>query len=488
MIQKGKGQVTISNDGATILKLISVTHPCAKMLVELSAAQDAEAGDGTTSVVVIAGSLLAAAERLLERGIHPSRISEAFQKASKKACEFVRAVSLPVFLDDSKALQKAASTSLSSKVLAPHAESMSEIAVNALKSVIRKDGTVDLKDVRMIKKVGGNIEETSLQTNAILLHQRPATAASGPTRIENAKIALVQFQLSPPKPDIDSQIVVSDWRQMDRILKEERQYLLEMCKKIKKSNANVLLVQKSILRDGVSELALHFLAKLKIMVVSEVERDEIEYLSRALGCAPIADIEGMREDRLGLAETVEEFALDGGGSCAPLTKISGIKGNCATAATSILVRGSNELVVEEVERSLHDALCVIRCLVREGAMIPGGGAPEMQASLRLSEWAKGLEQGVEAVCVEEYARALEIIPATLAENAGLDGVEVVSLLRKRHALAGDSGAGVNVRKGGVSGMLEEGVVQPLLVTLSAIGLATEAVCLVLKIDDIVQSR
>lgn len=481
MIRTAKGEVIITNDGATILKHMAVLHPCSKMLVELSASQDAEAGDGTTSVVVVAGALLGACEKLLDRGIHPTVVAEAFKRAGGKAKEILEGMSIPVRLDDRETLMRSASTSLNSKVVAPYAAQIAGIAVDAVCGVMTGPGCADLADVRVLSKLGGTIEETEL-VPGVLLTQTCSKSAGGPTRIEKARIALCQFQLSSPKTDMESQVVVTDYQQMDRILAEERAYILAMCKRIKKAGANVLLLQKSILRDAVSELALHYLAKLKIMVVAEVERDEIEFLCKALGCKPIADIEAFAEDRLASAELVEEVVKDGG---CHYIQVTGAKPAGRTA--SILCRGNNQQVLDEAARSLHDALCVVRCLVRTPAMICGGGAPEIELAVRLGAWAKTLG-GMEALCVEAYAEALEAIPTVLAENAGLDPVAIVTDLRNRHAVGGQASAGINVRRAVVSDMVEERVVQPLLVSLSAIHLATETVSMILKIDDIVQSR
>ena len=267
---------------------------------------------------------------------------------------------------------------------------------------------------------------------------------------------------------------------MDRILKEERNYILQMVKKIKASGCNVLLLQKSILRDAVTELSLHYLAKAKIMVVQNVEREDIEFISKTLHCLPIAHIDHMRPEKLGRAALVEEVAVGKG----KVVKVTGIEGRGRTA--TVLMRGSNKLVLEEAERSLHDALCVVRCLIQKPHLIPGGGAPEMELSYKLSLWAKTL-QGMESYCVRAFAEALEIIPYTLAENAGLNPIEQVTELRNKHA-TGQRYYGINVRKGVVSDMAEEGVVQPLLVTTSAISLSTECVKMILKIDDIVPTR
>lgn len=481
MIKTGSGEVVITNDGATILKHMSVLHPAAKMLVDLSAAQDVEAGDGTTSVVVLAGSLLTAAEKMLNKGIHPTLIAEAFTSAANKATEFLSEMATPIDLSNRELLLKSASTSLNSKVVSQYSSLLAPIAVDSVLRVVDPlvDTSVDLKDIRIIKKVGGTIDDTEL-LEGLALTQNVIRSAGGPTRIEKAKIGLIQFQLSPPKPDMENQIIVNDYRQMDRILKEERQYLLNLCKTIKKSGCNVVLIQKSILRDAVNDLSLHFLAKLKIMVIKDIERDEIEFICRSVGCKPIADVESFTEDKLGFAELVDE--VDSAGS--KVVKFFGVKNPGRTV--SIICHGANQLVLDEAERSLHDALCVIRCLVKKRALVTGGGAPEIEASLRIMQYAKSMK-GMEAYCFEAFAEALEVIPATLAENAGLQAISIVTELRNRHA-QGEKNAGINVRKGAITNILEENVVQPLLVSTSAIELAAEAVRMILKIDDLVSTR
>lgn len=480
MIQTSKGEVIITNDGATILKSIQALHPAAKMLVDLSAAQDVEAGDGTTSVVVLAGSLLGAAEKMLAKGIHPTIVAESFLKASAKAVEFLTEISVPIDLNDKTSLLRAASTSLNSKIVSQYSSILAPIAVSAVTRLVTPDSSnVDLRDIRVVKKVGGTIEDTEL-VDGVVLNQNVIVSAGGPTRIEKAKIAIIQFQLSAPKPDMDNTVVINDYRQMDKVIKEGRQYLLNICKKIKKANCNVVLIQKSILRDAVDDTSLSFLKRLNIMAIKDVERDEVQFLSKSLGCKPIADIEAFTEDKLGCADLVEEASHSG----VKVVKITGVKNPGRTV--SILAMGGNNLVVEECERSLHDALCVVRCLVKKRALISGGGAPEIHLSRMLSQYAQSLK-GMEAYCFQAYADALEVIPTTLAENAGLNPILILTELRNRHAL-GDRNAGINVRTGLISNILEEDVVQPLLVSTSAMELATETVCLLLKIDDYVQAR
>ncbi|KAI8909752.1 chaperonin Cpn60/TCP-1 family [Gorgonomyces haynaldii] len=481
MIQFGKGEVVISNDGATILKHMSVMHPAAKMLVDLSAAQDVEAGDGTTSVVVLAGSLLTAAESLLQKGIHPTTIAESFSSAAQQCVEYLTEMSTKLELSDRESLLKAASTSLNSKIVSQYSSLFAPIAVDSVLKVIDPQvaTNVDLKDIRLVTKIGGTIDDSEL-VDGLVLTQNVIKSAGGPTKMEKAKIGLIQFQLSPPKTNMDNQIIVNDYRQMDKVLKEERQYLLNICKKIKKSGCNVLFIQKSILRDAVNDLSLHFLAKLKILAVKEIERDEIEFICKSTGCKPIADIDSFTEDKLGYAELVEEVQSVG----AKVVKVTGTKN--AGKTISVLIHGANHLILEEAERSLHDALCVIRCLVKKRALIAGGGAPEIEVSRKLMEYAK-TRKGMEAYCFEAFAEALEVIPTTLAENAGLNPISIVTELRNRHA-KGEVTAGINVRKGTISNILEENVIQPLLVCTSAIELAAETVKMIMKIDDIVGVR
>ncbi|KAM3159512.1 T-complex protein 1 subunit delta [Lachancea thermotolerans] len=482
MIKTSRGEVIISNDGHTILKQMAILHPVAKMLVEVSAAQDTEAGDGTTSVVILTGALLGAAEKLLNKGVHPTIIAESFQRAAKRTVEILLDMSQKISLSDKQALTRAAATSLSSKIVSQHSSFLAPLAVDCVLSIIDENATnVDLNDIRLIKKVGGTIDDTEM-VDGVVLTQNVVKTAGGPTRIEKAKIGLIQFQISPPKPDTENNIVVNDYRQMDKILKEERAYLLNICKKIKKAKCNVLLIQKSILRDAVNDLALHFLSKLGIMVIKDVEREEIEFLSKSLNCKPISDPEFFTEDRLGAADLIEEVDSDG----SKIVKITGVKSNVARPTVSVIVRGANNVILDETERSLHDALCVIRCLVKERALIAGGGAPEIEASRTLMKEARTL-QGVEAFVWQEFAAALEVIPTTLAENAGLYSIRVVTDLRTLHE-NGEKNAGISIRRSATTNTFDEHVLQPVLVSTSAITLASECVKSILRIDDITFSR
>lgn len=484
MVAAANGEVIITNDGATILNKMTVAHPAAKMLVELAKSQDVVAGDGTTSVVVICGALLKKAQEMLEKGIHPTVISDSFNRAANKACEILESIAIKVNLEDKESLIRAANTSLSSKVISQHTALMSPMAVDAVLRVIdpQRPNLLDLRDIRVVCKAGGTIDDSELVAGCVF-DQKAAKTAGGPTRVEKAKIGLIQFHLSPPKADIENTVVISDYAQMDRVYKEERNHILSMVKKIKATGCNVLLIQKSILRDATTDLSLHYLAKAKIMVVRDIEREDIEFISKTLGCLPIAHIDHMRPEKLGSAELVEEVEVGKG----KVVKVTGILNQGRTA--TVLLRGSNKMVLEEAERSLHDALCVIRCLVQKRFLVTGGASPEVEVSYQLSQWSKTL-QGMESYCVRAFAEALEVVPYTLAENAGLNPIQIVTELRNLHAQANGAGAyyGINVKKGSVTDMRDEKVVQPLLVTSSALTLATECVRMILKIDDIVPVR
>jgi len=477
MIQDSKGEVTITNDGATILKQMKVLHPAAKMLVELSQAQDCEAGDGTTSVVILAGAMLEASQRMLNKGFHPAAISDSLGHFATKAVEILQSIAIPVDLSDKSSLLKSANTSLSSKVVHEHSGMLAPMAVDAVLKIVdpNKDTNVDLKDIRIIKKLGETVEDSQL-VDGIVFTQK-TQGFGGPNKVDKAKVALIQFCISPPKTDMDNQVLIRDYTAMDRVLREERQYILNITKKIKAAGCNVLLIQKSILRDAVSDLALHLLAKQKIMVVKDIEREDIEFVCKTLGCRPIASLDHFLPESLGSADLAEEIQA----GTSKFVKITGVQNPGRTV--SILLRGSNKQVLEEADRSLHDALCVIRCLVKKRFLIPGGGAPEAELSVKLTQYAQSL-QGMDAYTFRSFAQALEVIPSILAENAGLSSISTVTELRNRHA-NGETHAGINVRKGTISNIIEENVLQPLLVSTSAVTLAAECVRSILKIDDIV---
>jgi len=340
---------------------------------------------------------------------------------------------------------------------------------------------VDLRDIKLTCKLGATVDESEM-INGMILPQRSSQRAGGPNKIDNAKIGLIQFCLSPPKTDMENNVAVKDYTQMDRILREERLYIAKLVKKIAATGCNVLLIQKSILRDAVNDLALDFCAKAKIMVLRDIERDDIEWICKMTGCEPASHIQHFTKECLGQCDEVHNENL--GTGMGAVCRFTGLK--TVSKCVSILLRGSNDLILGETDRSLHDALCVVRSIVKVPRMIAGGGAPEMELSYRLSEWARGLK-GLDQICIRRFAEALEVIPYTLSENAGLSPIKMVTQLRHAHA-NGEKFAGINVRKGTITNMLEEQVVQPVLVSMSSIRMATETVRMILKIDDLVMVR
>ena len=485
MIKDSKGKVIITNDGATIVNHLQVLHPTAKMLVETSKAQDIAAGDGTTSVVVLAGALLGQAQALLDKNISATVIADGFTEACKEAENVINDLEKKVELTDREALVQNCITSLSSKVVSNYSEILAPLAVDAVLKLVKSGeiyhDDVDLKDIRVSKKLGGTIEDTKMVDGIVFTENKVSKAAGGPTKVENPKIGLIQFCISHPKTDMDSTLEIQEYSQMDRVLKEERAYIVKMVKKIKATGCNVLLIQKSILRDAINDLGLHFLAKAKIMVIKDIEREDVEFICKTLNCKPIAHIDSFTEDKLGTAAKCEEVTLSEGSK---IVEITGISSESKTV--SILCRGSNGLVLDETERSLHDALCVVRSIIKRKAMVPGGSAPETEIAVKLTELANKT-QGFKSYCFKAFAEALEVIPYTLAENAGLKPVEIVTELRNKHK-NGEKYAGINVKKGIISNMFDQKVIQPSLVTISALKLATEVVRMILKIDDIVICR
>jgi T-complex protein 1 subunit delta len=481
MIISATNDVVITNDGATILRKLNVQHPAAKMLVDLSRAQDVEAGDGTTSVVVICGALLEACQKLMDQGVHASVISDAFLIASQQVDRILQQIGIPCNIEDRDSMIRAAITSLNSKVVNNHSDTLAPLAVDAVMSVIdSKSAThVDLSNIKVVTALGGTVEDTKLIPGLVLktgVHH----AAGGPTSISGAKIGLIQYCLSAPKTNMENSVIVGDYQQIDRILREEKKYILKLLKPIIKSKCNVLLIQKSILRDAVNELALHYLAKKGIMLVTDIERTDVEFISTSLGCTPIADPAEFKVDKLGFAGEAKEMNTPGG----KLVQFTEVKNPGRTV--SILVRGSNNLVMGEADRSIHDALCVVRCLVKQRFLVPGGAAPETHLSLALEAYGDELG-GLRGYCISQLARSLDIVAYTLAENAGLHPINILSALRKAHS-DGQSGVGINVKRGCVSNMSELNVVQPLLVSSGAMKLAIETVRMILKIDDIVAVR
>lgn len=452
MIQDEKGKVLITNDGATILKKMSVIHPTAKMLVEISQAQDIEAGDGTTSVVVIAGALLKATQELLSKGIHPAAISEGFSVALNKAVEIIEGMGTPVDLNDRDVLIQNCVTCLSSKVVSQNSDILAPMAVDSVMKIIDKeDDNVDLRNIRVAMKLGGTVDDSELIDGLVFTDNQVSHFAGGPTRVENAKIGLIQFCLSAPKTDLENQVVVNDYTAMDRILREEKKYIVNLVKKIVATGCNVLLIQKSILRDAVNDMALHFLAKKNIMVIKDIEREDVDFICKSTNAIPAPHIDQFVKDKLGTAGLVEEVSAGGEKK---MVKVLGCPEQNKTV--SILVRGSNQLVLEEAERSLHDALCVVRALVKKRFLVPGGACVEMEVAQKLQAYSREIF-GSSSYCVRQYGESLELVPYTLAENAGLDPITFVTELRNKH-IQGHKFEGLNIKRSKIMNMHDDNVV------------------------------
>lgn len=349
----------------------------------------------------------------------------------------------PIDLDDRERLIANAVTSLSSKIVAHNSELLAPMAVDAIMKVIDKKTAinVDLKDINVCKKLGGTIDDSELVDGLCFVDKKASHFAGGPTRIEGARIGLIQFPLSAPKSDLESNVVVHDYTAMDRLLKEERKHIVELVKKVIATKVNVLLIQKSILRDAVSDLALHFLAKKNIMVIRDIERDQVDFISRTINATPVAHIDQFKAEKLGNAELVEEVTTGG----AKVIKVTGCPNQGQTV--SVLLRGSNALLLEEADRSFHDALCVVRALVKKRSTIPGGACAEMEVSYALQKHSREIF-GSNSYVVRAFGEALELIPYTLAENAGMDPIVFVTELRNRHD-AGEKYAGLNIRSNAI---------------------------------------
>jgi len=390
----------------------------------------------------------------------------------------------PVDLNDRQTLINNCVTCLSSKIVSANSDTLAPMAVDAVLKIIDKetDTNVDLRDIKVCMKLGGTVDDSELIDGLCFVNNKVSHFAGGPTRVENAKIGVIQFCLSAPKTDLENNVVVNDYTAMDRILKEERKYIVGLVKKIVATGCNVLMIQKSILRDAVNELALHFLAKKNIMVIKDVERDDIDFICKTVQAVPVPHIDQFTKEKLGTAGLVEETS--GGSGTKKIIKVTECPAQNKTV--SILVRGSNQLVLEEAERSLHDALCVVRALVKKRSLVPGGAAVEMEVSQKLQAHSREIF-GTDSYCVRHYGECLELIPYTLAENAGLDPITFVTELRNKH-IQGNKFDGLNIKRGSIYNMLDDNVVQPSLVSLSALTLATECVRMILKIDDIVMTR
>ncbi len=475
MLVDSMGDVVVTNDGVTILKEMDVEHPAAKMLVEVAKTVDQEAGDGTTTAVILAGELLKRAEALVEQNVHPTIIGQGYRLASKKALEILDRSSQPVAVTDTETLKRIASTSMGSKSVSFNRDILAEIAVKAVSDVAEKRGTgyrADLDDIQLIKKQGGQMSDTSLIEGVII--DKEKVHSGMPTRVENPKIALLDAALEIKKTEIDAKIEIHEPSQLNAFLQEEENMLRRMVEQVKKSGANVVLCQK-----GIDDLAQHFLAKDGIYAVRRVKKSDMEKLAKATGASIVSKVSELTPQDVGTAGLVEERKI-GEDS---LTFVTGAK---KARAVSILIRGGTEHVIDEIERSLDDALNVVAVAVEDGRFVYGGGATAEELAMRLRDEAAKIG-GREQIAFESFAEALEMIPRTLAENAGLDPIDILIELRKAHK-SGQKHAGVNVYAGKVGDMQPLHVIEPIRVGRQAIESATDAAVMILRIDDVIASK
>ena len=474
MLVDSFGDVTITSDGRTILDEMDIQHPAAKMMVEVAKTQDNEAGDGTTTAVIISGALLDKAEGLINKNVHATIIIDGYKKASDRALKTLEKIAIPVDLSLQGYLKKAAMTAMASKLVAEHRGYLADLAVKAILQVAEKEAgkyKADVDDIKVEKKPGESVRETKL-INGIVL-DKEVVHSGMPKRVENPKIALLDSALEIEKTEFDAKINIESPEQMDAFLKQEESMLREMVDKITATGAKVLLCQK-----GIDDMVQHFLSRKGILVVRRIKKSDMEKLSKATGGKIITNLDDINPADIGYASLVEERKIGN-------DKMTFVEGCKNPRAVTILIRGGTQRIVDEAERSLHDALCVVRDIVEEPKVLAGGGAPELEVSRALKKYA-GMLPGREQLAVECFAEALETIPLTLTENAGLDPIDILSELRARHE-KGETWAGIEVHSGKVQDMTQAGVFEPLAVKKQIIKSATEAASMILKIDDVIAS-
>lgn len=472
MLVDSIGDVTITNDGATILKEIDVQHPAAKMMVEIAKTLDNEVGDGTTSSVIFAGALLEKAEELLAKGVHSSVIIEGYQAAQEKVMELLAQIAKKVDPTDQESLLKIATTSMQSKLISEDSGILSKIVVDAVLRVSEKKGdkyVVDLDNIKVEKKAGSSIQATELVRGIIL--DKEVVHSGMPTKIEKAKIALLNAALEVEKTEMSAEIRITDPTQMQMFLEEENRMLKSMVDKLHKIGTNVLVCQK-----GIDDIAQHYLAKYGILSVRRVKESDMTKLAKATGGRITTNLDDITEHDLGHADLVHQKKVES-------DKWVFIEGCRNPKSVSLLVRGGSQRVVDEVDRSLHDALMVVKDVIEKPAIVAGGGAPEAYLASQLKEWSDSFE-GREQLAIRKYAEALEVIPLTIAENAGMDPIDTMANLRARQN-NGRKWAGINAKEGKIDDMLALNIVEPVAVKEQISKSATEAACMILRIDDVI---
>jgi thermosome len=475
MLVDSMGDVVITNDGATILKEIDVEHPSAKMIVEVAKSQDEECGDGTTSAVVLTGELLKYAGDLLEQNIHPTVICAGYKLASDKAKEVLKSLAIDIKSGDKKTLKNIAMTSMASKGASSEKEILADVVVDAATRVAEKIGgktVVDLDNIQIQKKQGGGIANTEIITGIILDKERVHDGM--PKQVKNAKILLVNAALEVRKTEVDARIQIQDPTQLQAFLDEEEGMLKKMVEKVKKSGANVLVCQK-----GIDDIAQHFLAKEGIYSVRRAKKSDMDKLAKATGANVVANLDGLTSKDLGYAGNVEEQKIGDD----KMTFVTDCKN---PKAVSIMIRGTTEHVVDELERGIHDALSVVKVALEDGKMTAGGGSAATAIAMALRDYATTIG-GREQMAIEAFANAMEVIPKTLSENAGLDPIDMMLEIRNAHK-KGQKYAGINVFTGKVDNMLQNNVIEPLRVSMQEIEASSEAATMILRIDDVIASK
>jgi thermosome len=476
MLVSSIGDVVITNDGATIMKELDVQHPAAKMLVEVAKTQDNEVGDGTTTAVVLTGELLEKAEKLLDKDVHPTVVVDGYKKAAEKARSILEELSESINPDDMETLRRIAMTAMGTKGVTGSKDYLAKIAVDAALQVKEtRDGKtkVDVDLVKIVKKHGKSIEETELVKGIVV--DKEIAHPQMPKRTENARIALLNAKLEIEKTEFDAKININSPDQMKLFLDEEERMLKEMVDKVVESGANFAFCEKSI-----DDVALHFLSKKGIAAVKNVSSGDMEKLAKATGAKIVASVKDLTSASLGEAKVIEESRIGD-------DKLTYVRDAKNPMAVTIVVRGGTEHVVDEAERSLHDALCVVRDAIEDAKIVAGGGAPEAETAKQLRNYATQVG-GREQLAIEAFAEALESIPLALAENAGLDPIDVMVELRAKHEDPNNRWFGVDVFSGEVKDTRNLNVLEPVRVKLQVLKSATEAASMILRIDDVVASK
>ena len=475
MLIDSLGDITITNDGAAILNEMEVDHPAAKMMVEIAKTQDDMVGDGTTTAVVLAGELLKRAEELLDQNIHPTIMVSGYRKAVQNAMETINRIAIPVDIEDRETMRKVAVTSMASKAVGPAKEHLAEIAIDAVKQITEKRGDrrlADIDNIQIIKKTGKSLFESQLIQGLII--DKEAVHPGMPKKLENTKIALLDCPLEIEKTEISAEIRIRDPNQMKAFLDQETKMLKEMVDKIKATEANVVFCQK-----GIDDMAQHFLAKEGILAARRVKQSDMEKLARATGGTMITNLDDITPQDLGEAGIVEERKIGE-------DKMIFVEKCKDPRSVAVLIRAGLERMVDEAERAMNDALSVVSDVIENNKIVAGGGAVEVEVAKELRGYATKVG-GREQLAIEAFADAIEVIPRTLAENAGLEPIDILVELRAAHEKKDGEYMGVNVFTGKIENMQENGVVEPLVVKEQAVKSAAESASMILRIDDVIAS-